>query len=63
MSQSLSVTEKLIASMKIVEDQSVANSIFNYLNVSADTDDLDIIVQTRQEVIRPRHLLHSPLKM
>jgi hypothetical protein len=62
-SQSLSVTEKLIASMKIVEDQSVANSIFNYLNVSADTDDLDIIVQTRQEVIRPRHLLHSPLKM
>ena len=46
--------QKLISSIKITEDSSIANSVFNYLNVSAYIEDIDIMVQARQEVIQTK---------
>lgn len=60
--QSLTVTEKLISSIRIQEDFSVANSIFNYINVRSEIDDLEIMTQANQELIEPKYFPASPTK-
>ena len=55
--------EQLVGSIKIVENSSISNSVFNYLNIFAETEDIDLITQARQEVIQPKNTWEEPSKV
>jgi hypothetical protein len=43
----LAMIEKLVGSVRITEDREVGNSVFNYLSIYVETDDIDVITQAR----------------
>lgn len=51
----------MISSVRITEDREVGNSLFNYLSIYVESDDIDVITQVKEEVIHNRNM-ESPFE-